>query len=280
MFWCVFRILPQVLECVSEAERNSLYSAIVCLIAQTNKLFNPEALQIIQVSSASYRRRKAAALGGPGATRSPQQDAEILGTSKATKKMTHTNKLNHSTMKTLEAMGHFSTDAGNMDQLLGGEEGGEMGSRERTHTESDDGRKSDRKSDLCSEDSFSAKPLPTFPNGRTSLKKDASVSQDMDYGKIYRGSSKEEIDIAASSNSPAEAAGARPSILMMGSSTYSLTANPLAQPPTGEEGMTRETSTNSTKAPTPSRRTSLTMAGIGKTQTPINIKSRRKSVIK
>jgi hypothetical protein len=287
-----------VLECISETERNALYSALVCLFAQANKLFNPEALQIIQISSANFKRKKASTT--PSAGMRAFQEADATGISKNAKKVAHTNKLNHSTMKTLAAMGHFDAAAG-VDQVLEGGEGDQQGGdrssdgvgRSPRLPVSEEGGKSEKRSAISSEegaDTFSQKPLPTFTPVKHS--RDPSLSQNIDYGQIYRGASKE-LDISDEVMSP----GARPSLLAMGSSSYKLTANPLSRQREvsigggdGEEdrppimltapGVSTTSRSSMDSGSGAARRTSVTMAGIGKTQQPINIKGRRKSVIK
>lgn len=282
-----------VLECISVADRDALYNTIVCLIAQTNKAFNHEALQIIQISSAAFRRKKASTMANAGGMASTQQDANNIGMSKNPKKVAHSNKLNHSTMKTLAAMGHFDTGA-NVDRLLDGDTGDDdvrdSDGRSLPHV-SDDGKKSERKSvkddgsDIDDGDCFADKPMPAFNNsGRGSLSREASVSQNIDYGQIYRGTSKD-LDISSGTNSLD--APTRPS-LTAGSSTYNLTSNPLSlasySADTEDSGnrvnMLSKTSLTGTENKPATRRTSVTMAGIGKTQQPINIKGRRKSVVK
>lgn len=273
-----------------------MYNTIVCLIAQTNRLFNPEALQIIQVNSANYRRRSTGATGNgtaPNGIRSLQSESENGGIPRNVKKVAHSNKLNRSTMKTLQAMGHFDASGG-VDKVLEGDEEEEetkdSEGKSQPHA-SDDGRKSERRSahdpSEEGEDTFSLKPGPTFTNtGRGSMTREPSVSQNINYGDIYRGTSKD-LDISGSSDQPLTPT-ARPSLLA-GSSTYNLTSNPLAMANADGDGdglqenrasLTARASFGADKGKPAARRTSVTMSGLGKTQQPINLKGRRKSVVK
>lgn len=280
-----------VLECKSEVDRNALYNTVVCLVAQTNRLFNPEALQIIQINSASFRRKNASIMGASGSLgmRSLQQENDANGGARNAKKVAHSNKLNHSTMKTLQAMGHFDASGG-VEKVLEDEE------HDNTRFEdgiSDAGKKLEKRSAMSEEadDTFAVdKPTPSFnSSGRGSMSREASVSQNINYGDIYRGASKD-LDISSGTTATPTTPTARPS-LFAGSSTYNLTSNPLAMAakddddddgelgPSERPSMSNRNSLTGADKPA-ARRTSVTMAGLGKTQQPINIKGRRKSVVK
>ena len=226
--------------------------------------------------------------------RSLQSESENGGIARNAKKVAHSNKLNRSTMKTLQAMSHFDASGG-VDKVLEGDEDEEDNKdsegKSQPHA-SDDGRKSERKSahdpSEEGEDTFSLKPGPTFSStGRGSMSREPSVSQNINYGDIYRGTSKD-LDISGSSDQPLTPT-ARPSLLA-GSSTYNLTSNPLAMANMDGDGEVRQSENRSNltsrasfgadKDKPAARRTSVTMTGLGKTQQPINLKGRRKSVVK
>lgn len=286
------------LECKTEAERNACYNAIVCMVAQTNKIFNPEALQIIQISSANLRKKKSSMLSPgvsqSGGMRSLQSESDVSGTAmnRPSKKVAQANKLNHSTMKTLAAMGHFDASAG-VEKILENhdEDDGDRGSEGKSQTipVSEDGKKPESKKTSVLDDeeeeeqadTFTSRISHTFSAPRPSGMKREASAQIMDMGDIYRGKSKE------FENESAQSPSARPSLLAMGSSSYNLTSNPLAMVQAADEAdddlqpRASLTGRNSMTGTEPKvRRTSVTMAGIGKTQQPINLKGRRKSVVK
>jgi hypothetical protein len=290
------------LEFRTEDERNGFYNSLICLLGRCNDKFSAEALSMVKIQSDQAKRKRNLVTNSNGEKTEKEKDNNNL----KSKKPVQPNKLNHSTLNTLETMGAFSKGT-NLEKLIEEENDDHAGSEERSQSQlnlndkesgtgfDEDGRESiakksvrggsvvDEQSSEFGEgrETFSHRVSSTFTSGppKQGLKREQSA-QIVDFGDIYhsRSMGSREIDETLSPSRPESR-----------KSNFDLQSNPLTaqrnsitggdedSAPPRRSSITSRTSLTGGDGRV--RRTSVTMAGLANQQ-PINTKGRRKSVVK